>query len=299
MPCAAGVPPPVCSSATPAGSRRSRASRSSSATCATPRRFAPRWRASTGLPHLPARGRRGGAHRSVDRRLRGAGARLVFAGVHVTASNPVFGWLLRRFYGLVLPRYRGKLAIGRMVETSATNPVDHRAEQLHAERRGAHRRHPRRRVRPPVQPQGAQPGRPARRRGGGRPILLDPSTPSGMYRLVGPRSLAARSARRCGPRPSSRPVRYAGEDDAALDAALTAHLTGYRLDDWSPRSRAAQVRGARHCGGARDDRATPRPGAHRLRRVRPPRRRGARGGGIHRSVRDGKERCARRCIRFE
>ena len=29
-----------------------------------------------------------------------------------------------------------------------------------------------------------------------------------------------------------RPVRYAGDDDAALDAALTGHLTGHRLDDW-------------------------------------------------------------------
>ena len=29
-----------------------------------------------------------------------------------------------------------------------------------------------------------------------------------------------------------RPVRYAGEDDDALEAALAAHLTGYRHDDW-------------------------------------------------------------------
>ena len=29
-----------------------------------------------------------------------------------------------------------------------------------------------------------------------------------------------------------RPVRYAGDDDAALEAALAAHLTGYRHDDW-------------------------------------------------------------------
>ena len=51
------------------------------------------------------------------------GARLVFAGVHVTGRNPLVAWLVRRFYGLVLPRYRGKFAIGRMVESSATNPV--------------------------------------------------------------------------------------------------------------------------------------------------------------------------------
>ena len=52
-----------------------------------------------------------------------AGVRLVFAGVHVTAANPLLGWLVRTFYGLLLPRYRGKFAIGRMVETSATSPV--------------------------------------------------------------------------------------------------------------------------------------------------------------------------------
>jgi uncharacterized protein YbjT (DUF2867 family) len=51
------------------------------------------------------------------------GARLVFAGVHVTGRNALFGWAVRRFYGLMLPRYRGKFAIGRMVETSRTNPV--------------------------------------------------------------------------------------------------------------------------------------------------------------------------------
>ena len=29
-----------------------------------------------------------------------------------------------------------------------------------------------------------------------------------------------------------RPVRYAGDDDAALEAALGRHLSGYRHDDW-------------------------------------------------------------------
>ena len=94
------------------------------------------------------------------------GARLVFAGVHVTGRNPLLGWLVRRFYGLVLPRYRGKFAIGRMVESSATNPVIlcpsnfmQNDEVLLDVIRG-------RRVRAPVPPQGAQPRRPARRRGG-------------------------------------------------------------------------------------------------------------------------------------
>ena len=29
-----------------------------------------------------------------------------------------------------------------------------------------------------------------------------------------------------------RPVRYAGDDDAALEAALSRHLSGHRRDDW-------------------------------------------------------------------
>ena len=64
-------------------------------------------------------------------------------------------------------------------------------------------------------------------------ILLDPSTPSGTYGLVGPRSLTGPECAQVWAEALDRPVRYAGEDDAALEAALTAHLTGYRLDDWS------------------------------------------------------------------
>ena len=161
-----------------------------------------------------------------------AGARLVFAGVHVTASNPLLGWLVRRFYGVLLPRYRGKLAIGRMVESSATNPVIlcpsnfmQNDEVLLDVIRGGefvHPCHPKGLNRVDLRDVGeAAAG-----------ILLDPSTPSGTYRLVGPRTLTGPECARVWATALGLPVRYAGDDDAALETALRAHLTGYRLDDW-------------------------------------------------------------------
>ena len=108
-------------------------------------------------------------------------------------------------------------------------------------------------------------------------ILLDPSTPSGTYPVVGPRSLTGPECAQVWAEALGRPVRYAGDDDAALEAALAAHLTGYRLDDWL--SSLRKLRGfAVHATPEEldDDRAPARPPAHRLHRVRPPRRRRAR-----------------------
>ncbi len=160
------------------------------------------------------------------------GARLVFAGVHVTGRNAVLGWLVRRFYGMVLPRYRGKFAIGRMVETSATNPVIlcpsnfmQNDEVLLDVIRGGEFVHP-------CHPKGLN--RVDLRDVGevAAGILLDPSTQSGTYPVVGPRDLTGPECAQAWAEALGRPVRYAGDDDAALEAALGAHLTGYRHDDW-------------------------------------------------------------------
>ena len=49
---------------------------------------------------------------------------------------------------------------------------------------------------------------------------------------MGPRSLTGPECARVWSEALGVPVRYAGDDDAALEAALTEHLTGHRRDDW-------------------------------------------------------------------
>ena len=111
-------------------------------------------------------------------------------------------------------------------------------------------------------------------------ILLDPTTPSGTYPVVGPRDVTGPECARVWAQALGRPVRYAGDDDAALEAALAAHLTGYRHDDWlSSLRKLRRLRGARHPGGARDHRAAARARTHRLRRLRREGRRRAQGRG--------------------
>jgi uncharacterized protein YbjT (DUF2867 family) len=167
-----------------------------------------------------------------------AGARLVFAGVHASAGNALTSWLLRRFYGLVLPRYRGKLALANMVERSSTNPVvlvpsnfmQTDEVLLDVIRAGQFVQ--------PASPKGLNrvDVRDVGEAAAG--VLLDPTTPSGSYGLVGPRSLTGPECAGVWSEALGVPVRYAGDDDVALEAALRAHLTGYRLDDWLSSFRA-------------------------------------------------------------
>ncbi len=160
------------------------------------------------------------------------GARLVFAGVHVLAANPVAAWFNRRLFGLLLPRYRGKIAIGAMIERSATNPVilavsnfmQNDELMLPTIRDGvfAH----------PCSPKGLN--RVDLRDLGeiAATILLDPTFPSGGFPVVGPRSLTGPECARVWADALGHPVRYLGNDDAALDAAIDRHLSGYRAEDF-------------------------------------------------------------------
>lgn len=161
------------------------------------------------------------------------GVRVVFAGVHVVARTALSGWVQRRLYGRMFPRYRGKFALARLVERSATDPVllvpstFMQNDEVFADeiRDGAYVH--------PASPKGLN--RIDLRDLGevAAGILLDPDFPSGSYGLVGPRELTGPEHADTWSRALDRPVRYAGHDDAALDAALRRHLTGHRLEDWS------------------------------------------------------------------
>jgi uncharacterized protein YbjT (DUF2867 family) len=175
---------------------------------------------------------------SVLRSCEEAGARLVFAGVHITASNAVAAWAMRTLYGRLLPKYRGKIAIGRMVETSATRPVilgvsnfmQNDEVLLDVIRAGAfvHPCHPGGLNRVDLRDLGEI----------AADVLLDPDFRAGPYPVVGPRSLTGPECAQVWSEALGVPVAYAGEDDVALEAALTAHLSGQRLADWLSSFRA-------------------------------------------------------------
>jgi uncharacterized protein YbjT (DUF2867 family) len=166
------------------------------------------------------------------------GARLVFAGIHIGASNPVAAWAMRAIFGRILPKYRGKIAIGHLVETSKTRPVILGVSNfmqcdevlLDVIRAGQFVL--------PCHPKGLN--RLDLRDVGeiAANVLLDPDVPAGAHPVVGPRSLTGPECARTWSDALGLPVAYAGDDDVALDAALSTHLTGQRLADWSSSFRA-------------------------------------------------------------
>ena len=169
---------------------------------------------------------------SVLRTCEQAGARVVFSGIHITASNRFAAWAMRTVYGRILPKYRGKIAIGHMVETSHTRPVllgvsnfmQNDEVLLDVIRAGqfVHPCHPGGLNRVDLRDLGEIAAN----------VLLDPSVPAGPYPVVGPRSLTGPECAQVWSDALGVPVAYAGEDDDALVAALTAHLSGQRLADW-------------------------------------------------------------------
>lgn len=170
--------------------------------------------------------------RAVIEACEAEGARLVFAGVAATGRNALVRWVMRRVYGRMLPRYRGKLALAALVERSDTNPVIlvpsnfmQTDEVLLDVIRGGQfvqPAHPKGLNRIDVRDIGDAAAR----------VLLDPTFPSGSYGLAGPRSLTGPECARVWSEALGRPVAYVGDDDAAVEEALSAHLDGHRRDDW-------------------------------------------------------------------
>ena len=161
-----------------------------------------------------------------------AQARLVFSGIHIDASNRLASWAMRTFYGRMLPRYRGKIAIGHLVETSNTNPImlgvgnfmqcDEVLIDVIRAGKFVLPTHPKGLNRVDLRDLGDIAAN----------VLLDPTIPSGAYPVCGPRSITGLECAATWSRALGTPVEYVGDDDEAIDTALSAHLTGYRLEDW-------------------------------------------------------------------
>ena len=168
---------------------------------------------------------------TVVRACEAAGARIVFAGVAVAAPNPVMAWVMRRYFAHLFPRYRGKIAIDKMVQSSRTRPVRlavtnfMQNDELFLDVISAgdfiHPMHPKGLNRVDLRDLGDI----------AATALLDPDFPAGNYPVVGPRSLTGPECARTWSDVLGVPVRYAGDDDAVLEAAMRSHLTGHRHDD--------------------------------------------------------------------
>lgn len=161
------------------------------------------------------------------------GARLVFVGVHVAARTRFAAGIQRRLFGMLVPAYKGKFAIGRAAERSSAHPVviaptnfmqndDIFAREL-AEgvfvqplsRKGINRVDLR------------DVGELAAR------ALTEADFPAGVHSVVGPESLSGAECARVWSEALGRPIRYAGEEDGVWAAALERNLSGHKRADWT------------------------------------------------------------------
>jgi uncharacterized protein YbjT (DUF2867 family) len=161
-----------------------------------------------------------------------AGVRLVFAGVHIVATNRAVWAMRRALMALFLPWYGGKLAVAKAIERSATRPVllaptnfmqndDTFAEEIRAGRF--------------VTPLSAKGVNRVDLRDVAEIVaraLTETDFPSGSYVVAGPDSLSGDECARIWSEQLERPVAYTGDDDVVFQDALDRHLTGQKRIEW-------------------------------------------------------------------
>lgn len=160
-----------------------------------------------------------------------AGARLVFVGVHVDGANRISRALKRLFYGALFAHYLPKFRLSERVRTGHPDAVvlmppsffqndELFLDEILAGELALPFEKPLSRV--DVRDLGDAIAR----------ALLDRSVPAGAHPVVGPASLSAADCARVWSDALGREVRWVGQDDARVRAALGRTLSGKKLEDF-------------------------------------------------------------------
>jgi len=157
------------------------------------------------------------------------GVRLVFMGVHVDAKTSLMRFLLRSYFGRLMPSYLPKLRISERARNSKTRPVvlmptnfmdndDLFREEIESGRFLQPFERPFNRVAVRDIAEAAA------------KVCLDPSFPKGAYPIVGPRSLDGRACAQVWSEALGRPVSYQ-VDEATFEGALVRGARGKKVTD--------------------------------------------------------------------
>jgi uncharacterized protein YbjT (DUF2867 family) len=165
------------------------------------------------------------------------GVRLVFAGVALTARNPLLRFATQALVGAAFPHYRGKLRVARRMAAAQARPIVFAVANYFQNDEV---------IRDEILD--GRYGLPTHRGGLNRidlrdvgevvaQALTDPTFPSGSSALVGPASVSGAEAARIWSGTLGRPVRYDGDRPDWPDV-LARHLSGPKLADYQRSYRA-------------------------------------------------------------
>lgn len=162
------------------------------------------------------------------------GTRIVFAGVHLPARNPL-DWLRLKVTAAALPAYRGKLRLAQAIAHSRNEPVVFGAtnffqndEIVEDEIRAGRYPLPMRNAnRIDVRDVAELCAR----------ALLEPSYPAGEHLLGGPATLSGEECARIWAESLGRAVEYVGDDETRWVRILGDRLHGQKLTDFTNTSR--------------------------------------------------------------